>query len=308
MARGSVTKWQAIIIVGSVFAAFGGLIAWQGLIAPRIRHAEVDGVREIDTARGPMLLSSESVGRQITTVLARRTTIIDPKTLTLVVRSVASDADHYLGQSPSGGPLWFEPRYRGRSPTHFTARDPLTLEELTSSEAIAQKHPTELGSGIHEFSWDATHQAIYVLANDNHGWRVLGNYELERADKPAFDSLPDPRRSPSQRSAALELIKPKTVELHDGLTGKLLDVSDPAGELLSSRASLRSEANVLLTRTDASGALLWKHELAGQRSIIEAFRYDTRLLVVSHGADRGGNDWLTALDAARGTVLQQYQF
>ena len=309
MARGEVSKRASIIIAAMVLLVFGGGFVWMGYIRPALGHGEVNSVRSIDTSKGTMLLSSEDVGRGINRVVARRTSIIDPATLTRVARAFDSDADEYLGQSKDSGPLWFASRGKGSDPSRFVARDPLTLAIVVTTDDLMKKHPAELGIGIHEYKFDWTREAMWMLANDGHGYVIsAGTWELTRGDAPV-PRAPAPMPTTSDKIApSLELLRPAFVTVRDDKNGKPIALVDPPGALVSSRASLVDNASVVLSRLDADGNARWKRLLNGQLKIIKVYLSGTRLLVISAGVRRDANDWLTALDANSGAVLGQYQF
>ncbi len=301
---------SAFIAVGLVVALFGSILVYNAWWAPRYAHSEVDSIREIDTAQGALLLASESVGRSNSKVICRRSTLIDPATLERVARATASDADRFLGQDKSNV-LWFSEAGQGSDYTRFNGRDPATLDKVVDSVDLVRKYPAELGTGVHEYKFNWKQGAVQLLANNNHSYLVAGpafvpaRFEPPntRDDSSSESNTPTPELAPS-----LELINPEWLDVRDAKSGHLIKLASPPGGLVYSRASLLPQADVILTRTDASGAALWSRSFPRQRSIGKVYRYDDRLLVVSHGERGDGNDWLTALDAAQGKTLKQYQF
>jgi hypothetical protein len=291
-----------IAIITCIVLAFGGEILWMAFFAAEVSHAQIESIREVQTARGPMLLASETVGRSGSNsrITARRTTLIDPRTFEKVARATDRGAEKFWGQAAGGGALWLSP-VGSRSVGGFSARDPLTLAVLLSSDDLAAKHPAELGGGIHELGFDERHDALYLLANDNHGYLVDGSFALTRAQPPA----PVDESSPpaAKISAALELIQPDSIELVDAKAGRPV-----ASPLLRSRASLRDGADVLITRTRSDGSAMWQRPLPGQSSVMKAFQLDDRFLVVSRARGKNDDDWITALDAERGTIVGRYHF
>jgi hypothetical protein len=286
----------------------GGVVLRSVWLVPAYSHGEIDALREIETARGPMLLATESVGRSAFSVVTRRTSMIDPRTLQRVTRVFGSDCDSYLGETKSNDVLWFAPRKT--SPDRFTARDPVTLALLVSSQDLIKQHPKELGIGIHEFRFDSGRSGMWVLANDNRSYlitRAGATFAVVPVDGPPRAAA-YPNAVALKLSSSLALIDPKWIDLHSAKNGKLIQLDDPAGGLVASRATLLPKADIILTRTDAEGAAVWSRPFANQQSILKAYRYDDRLLVVSRGGLGDGNDWLTAIDAAHGATLTRYQF
>jgi hypothetical protein len=277
------------------------LFTFMRVVRPRIGSCPVESAYRVLTTKGDRVLAVELCGRAGKGGFGyvERLSLVDPMSGERVARVVLGGFPNYLGQA---GSLWFLERQ-----ADLTARDPLTLEELASSDALRARYKA-LAPGIHGVTVDAATQSVNVT--DNQGGTVpIDGREFAQApvNAPAGtrtwrsnwtlspDSTRTSLKAPGGRATGATFLGPKIVA----------ERVDPPSAIVAASQSLDANSPLTVSRVAVDGSSLWSISLPGQSKQAWQFAFDSTVAILT---SNGSQQQLTTIAVSDGHVVSRYDY
>jgi hypothetical protein len=216
-----------------------------------------------------------------------------------VARVVLDGFPNYLGQA---GSLWF---LEGQN--DLSTRDPLTLEELASPDALRARYKV-LAAGLHGVTLDAAAQSVNVIDNQGSPFTIDGKSFAQapvnappetRTWRTHWTLTPASTRTelkaPGGRPTGATFLSPKI----------LAERVDPASAIIVASQSLDANAGVTVSRVVADGSSLWSVPLEGQSKQAWGFAFETTVAILTSGS---GHQRLTTLALSDGHVISRHDY